>query len=531
MAAIDFPNSPTIGQEFSTAYTIYVWTGSYWQVKQPVISPSSFSTLPPVMNGSASAGTSVLASRSDHVHPTDTSRAPINSPNFTGSVNFSGTVTLNADPIQDLQAATKQYVDAVAQGLHIHASCATATTGNIANLSSPPAVIDGITLTTNMRVLVKNQSTESQNGIYVFNGTALVRTTDFDSAAEIDGGDFVFVTGGTTNNDTGWVQTETVGTVGTDPIVFTQFSGAGTYTAGNGLALTGSQFSINTGVTADLSTAQTLTNKTINGANNTLTVRLANDITGFGTDVATFLATPTSSNLAAAVTDETGSGSLVFATSPTLVTPNIGVATGTSFNSITGLSSTNPLANGIAAFGTSTTVSRADHVHPTDTSRAATSGTLAQFAATTSAELAGVISDETGTGALVFANSPTFSGTVTSSGPINLESIALFDGTSTSITSNSITTIDTSSASIYRSAEYIVQVAQGTKYTVSKLIMIHDGNTAHITEYALIELGTSRIPLTIACNLSGGNVLLQATITDAATTNATVRVIKTLIVI
>ena len=311
MAAIDFPNSPTIGQEFSTAYTIYVWTGSYWQVKQPVISPSSFSTLPPVMNGSASAGTSVLASRSDHVHPTDTSRAPINSPNFTGSVNFSGTVTLNADPIQDLQAATKQYVDAVAQGLHIHASCATATTGNIANLSSPPAVIDGITLTTNMRVLVKNQSTESQNGIYVFNGTALVRTTDFDSAAEIDGGDFVFVTGGTTNNDTGWVQTETVGTVGTDPIVFTQFSGAGTYTAGNGLALTGSQFSINTGVTADLSTAQTLTNKTINGANNTLTVRLANDITGFGTDVATFLATPTSSNLAAAVTDETGSGSLV----------------------------------------------------------------------------------------------------------------------------------------------------------------------------------------------------------------------------
>ena len=94
-------------------------------------------------------------------------------------------------------------------------------------------------------------------------------------------------------------------------------------------------------------------------------------------------------------------------TSPTLTTPSIGVATGTSFNSITGLSSTTPVIDGIAAVGTDTTAARGDHVHPTDTSRAATSETLAQFAATTSAQLAGVISDETGTGALVFATSPT----------------------------------------------------------------------------------------------------------------------------
>jgi hypothetical protein len=130
-------------------------------------------------------------------------------------------------------------------------------------------------------------------------------------------------------------------------------------------------------------------------------------LSGLGTNVATFLATPSSSNLASAVTDETGSGSLVFATSPTLVTPNIGVATGTSFNSITGLSSTTPVVDGTAAVGTATTAARADHVHPTDTSRAATSGTLAQFAATTSSQLAGVISDETGSGSLVFATSPT----------------------------------------------------------------------------------------------------------------------------
>jgi len=75
---------------------------------------------------------------------------------------------------------------------------------------------------------------------------------------------------------------------------------------------------------------QTLTNKTIDGASNTLTVRIANDVSGLGAGVATFLATPSSANLASAVTDETGSGALVFANTPTFTTPAIGAATGTS---------------------------------------------------------------------------------------------------------------------------------------------------------------------------------------------------------
>ena len=84
---------------------------------------------------------------------------------------------------------------------------------------------------------------------------------------------------------------------------------------------------------------ETLKNKTINGADNTLTVRLANDISGFGTGVATFLATPSSANLISAITDETGTGSLVFATSPTLVTPTLGAASATTIgfaDSLTG---------------------------------------------------------------------------------------------------------------------------------------------------------------------------------------------------
>jgi hypothetical protein len=82
--------------------------------------------------------------------------------------------------------------------------------------------------------------------------------------------------------------------------------------------------------TLETAATQTLTNKTIDGASNTLTVRIANDVSGLGTGVATFLATPSSSNLAAALTDEAGSGTVAFTTSPTFVTPTLGAAAATS---------------------------------------------------------------------------------------------------------------------------------------------------------------------------------------------------------
>lgn len=204
------------------AKPIKVWTGSEWvdvAIKTPTI--TGYATEAAL--GALSTTVDGKASKSG-----DT---------------FTGFVTLHADPTQSLHAATKQYVDSVAEGLHVHASCAAATTTNITSLSSPPATIDGVTLTSGMRVLVKNQSTTSQNGIYTFNGTALVRASDFDTAAETDGGDFVFITGGTVNDNTGWVQTETVNTIGSDPILFTQFSGAGVVTAGTNISISGTQVS------------------------------------------------------------------------------------------------------------------------------------------------------------------------------------------------------------------------------------------------------------------------------------------------
>lgn len=144
------------------------------------------------------------------------------------------------DPVSGQDAATKAYVDAIAQGLNVKASVLVATTANIT--LSGEQTIDGF-LTSASRVLVKNQSTASQNGIYVSAAGSWSRSTDADTGTELESA-FVFVEEGTVNDNTGWVQTTNPPiTIGSTSIVWTQFSGAGSYTAdGNGLKLTGTQF-------------------------------------------------------------------------------------------------------------------------------------------------------------------------------------------------------------------------------------------------------------------------------------------------
>lgn len=158
-------------------------------------------------------------------------------------------ITNLADPTNDQDAATKYYVDTVAQGLDVKASVLVGTTANIT--LSGAQTIDGVSVVAGDRVLVKNQTTQADNGIYVAASGAWARSADANTWDELVSA-YTFIEEGTTYADTGWVCTiNKGGTLGTTPITWSQFSGAGTYLAGTGLTLSGNTFSItNTAVTA-----------------------------------------------------------------------------------------------------------------------------------------------------------------------------------------------------------------------------------------------------------------------------------------
>jgi hypothetical protein len=318
-------------------------------------------------------------------------------------------------------------------------------------------------------------------------------------------------------------------------------------------------------------TTLTVTNPT---ADRTITLPDATGTVALTNNKLDAFAATSSSELASVISDETGTGALVFANTPTLVTPNIGAATGTSL----------VLSGDLTVNGTTTTINSTEITiddknitlgsvaTPTDagadgggiTLKGATDKTLSwvdatdswtssehldlasgkvlkvngtqvlsateytgnaatvtngvyttskisALAATSSSELAGVISDETGTGALVFANTPTLVTPVL--GAATATSIALADallGTATATASTSATTIDTWSATTYSSAKYIVQMKKGTDIEVIELLVTVDGsNNVYLTEYADV-ISNAQLGTTDAV-YSSGNVLLQVT--------------------
>jgi hypothetical protein len=291
-------------------------------------------------------------------------------------------------------------------------------------------------------------------------------------------------------------------------------------------------------------------------------------------------AATSSSELRTVISDETGTGGLVFADTPTLITPNIGAATGTSL----------VLSGDLTVNGTTTTINSTEITiddknlvlgavtTPTDagadgggltlkgatdktfnwvdatdswtssehmdlasgkvlkingtevlsatqytgnaatvTNGITTASKISALAATSSSELAGVISDETGTGALVFANTPTL--VTPELGAATATSIAFADalmGSALATASASATTIDSWSATTYSSAKYIVQMKKGNDIEVIEVLVTVDGNNSvYLTEYADVisnaELGTTNAVY------SGGNVLLQVTGASADT--------------
>ena len=230
-----------------------------------------------------------------NAQPNITSVGTLTTLTVSGSSSFGANVNMNSFNITNLatpnlstDAATKQYVDDVAQGLNIHDAVAAATPDTLANITTGTVtydngtsgvganltttgtfnLIDGVNVqTSGTRILVKNEANAVYNGIYTWsNATVITRATDYNSVPEVEAGDFVFVTGGTIYDNTGWVQTSTVSAIGTvgNNIEFTQFSGAGTYQAGTGLTLTGTTFSVNASQT-QVTSVGTLTGLTSNG--------------------------------------------------------------------------------------------------------------------------------------------------------------------------------------------------------------------------------------------------------------------------
>lgn len=162
---------------------------------------------------------------------------------MSGAINM-GSQAINTllDPVNPQDAATKNYVDTVAQGLNAKPAVVVASTGNLT--LSGEQTIDGV-LTSISRVLVKNQSDLAENGIYVTATGAWTRAVDANTWAELVSA-FVFVSQGTTQADTGWVCTvDAGGALGTTPVTFVQFSSAGIVLAGAGLTKTGNTLSVN----------------------------------------------------------------------------------------------------------------------------------------------------------------------------------------------------------------------------------------------------------------------------------------------
>ena len=288
-----------------------------------------------------------------------------------GILNLGGFTIQNlGSPVNGTDAANKNYIDQAVAGLSWKEAVLAATTGNI-TLSGLQA-IDGYTTLAGDRILVKNQTTASQNGIYLANAGAWTRSTDTTTGPELLGL-AVFIEGGSTQADTGWTMT-TNGTitVGTTSLAFAQFAGSNTYTAGSGLTLTGNTFAIS----APVSIALGGTGLTTTPANGTLDI-------GNGTG---FTRTTLTAGTGVSVTNAAGSITLA----------NTGV---TAFTSNTGLSA-NVSATGavtVTNTGVLSIAGTANQVLVNGTSGAATTGaitlTLPQAIATTSAPTFANITD------------------------------------------------------------------------------------------------------------------------------------------
>jgi hypothetical protein len=468
----------------------------------------------------------------------------------TNKITGLGTPTDSAD------AATKAYVDSVSEGLHIHEAAVAATTANVnlANALENGDVLDGITLATGNRVLVKNQTTASENGIYVVQASGQpTRATDFDTAQEVDGGDFVFVYSGTVNGSTGWVQTNKPATIGTDAISFTQFSGAGTFLAGNGLTLTGNTFTIDTAITqtrvADVSDTEI---GYLNGVTSAIQTQLDAKSTESKTETLTNKTINTASNditvVAADISDVTASAAeLNILDGATLTVTELNYVDGVTSAIQTQLDAKATPANITTAIDalTTTVIEEGTNSYFTDARAKTSAAELLTGATKTNITITGNgsgltitaengVADSTTTDLaegtnLYFTNAravTALEAVVPDFDAVEINSVAKQVAATLSAPTAGIQTAHAFAKADYRSAEYLVKVAYGTHTEISKVLLTLDtSDNIAITEYGIV--GTNGSASTISAGISGSNVQLLVT---TANNSSTVTVVGTLLV-
>lgn len=448
MPLLPFANAPGSSGGSGTVTSVSVTTanGVSGSVANPTTTPAISLTLGAITPSSVN---SVVLSGSSTPTLAVTGTSSISGSNtgdqtitLTGDVTGSGTgsfattiktnVSLAGNPTTTTQSpsdnstkiATTAYVDNAVLGQNFKEAVGAATTANLVGVYSNGSsgvgatftytatgvdTIDGVTLTLGMRVLLKNQTTGFQNGIYTVTTAGaigivgiLTRATDANQSSEWKTGDSVFITAGTTQSTTTWAYTGVDSpTIGTDSLTFVQTAGQGSFTAGNGISIIGNSIAIDTSVTVDKTTAQTLTNKSLTtpkiaslyqdsiGGSNLLTMPATTDtlVGKATTDTFTHKTYDTAGTgnvfkiNGTGITDKTGTGKVVLDGSPVLVTPNLGTPSAATLTNATGL----PISTGVSGLGTG----------------------VATFLATpSSANLAMAVTDESGSGALVFATSP-----------------------------------------------------------------------------------------------------------------------------
>jgi hypothetical protein len=499
-------------------------------------------------------------------------------------------ITSLAMPNASSDAATKQYVDDVAQGLNVHDSALAATSNTLANLTggvitynngasgvganlvlsgTPTAnylsanVFDGnVTAIVTSRILVKDEANAAFNGIYVVsNATVLTRADDFNTVPEVEAGDFVFVQDGTTYNDSGWVQTSVVAVIGTDPITWTQFSGAGTYQAGQGLTLTGTVFSVNvdnitteisggnvivkanaqfttpnigaaTGTSVDLTGNVLADNVNANAkvtaanvdvtsnvlannfsANSNITANNATINLALSGNTANFSGNVVVSNLA--VNLELAGNTANFSGNIVALNTNAGNVLTANFANIASNITTSNLSVNLALAGNTANFSGNIVALNTDAGNLLTAN-FANIASNT-------ITNNLTVNLALTGNTANFSGNLTANNLILTNDIEIGNtnigwGTVTTSSISANQTISQFTVTGVTGVEFLVKGvdATGTKYSMSTVTAVTDGSQADYVTFATAVLGGSTGSLVV--NVTGGNVALQVTPSSSNTT-------------